>query len=165
MASGNTAKDGSGIYYALLVNSAGQQIVVPAGVIEQQSDVTEDDSDKTFTVPAGFTWEILSIRVDYTSSADAGNRQLCIELTDGTNVIQRIMAGIVQAASLTRNYNFAVGLPDMTAFRDTSHLANPIPNGLILLPGYTVRIYDKAVIAAAADDMLVRMMVRKVAST
>jgi hypothetical protein len=161
MSAGNTSKDGTGTYYALLVNSAGQLIVMPAGAIEQQSDITADNSDKTFTVPANYMWELLSIRVELTTTATAGNRQLCIEITDGTNVILKIIVGIVQAASLARYYNFYKNAVDLTAFRDTSHLTTPLPADIVLLPGYKVRIYDNAAIAAAADDMIVRMMVRK----
>jgi hypothetical protein len=164
MSSGNTTKEGTGAYYVLLVNSAGQQIVVPGGAIEQQSEVLTNDSDKTFTVPTGYTWELLSARIELISTATAGNRQICLEITDGTNVILRIMAGIVQAASLTRYYNFYKGAPNLTAFIDTDHLTNPLPEGLILLPGYTIRVYDKAAVDAAADDMAVRMMVRKTVS-
>jgi hypothetical protein len=162
---GNTVKDGSGDYFHVLVDSAGQLIMKAAGAIEQQSDVLADDSDKSFIVPAGYTWEVLSIRIVYVSTATAGNRQMCIEFTDGTSVILRVIVGIVQAASLTRNYNFAKGMNDMTAFRDTDHLMTPLPDDLHLLPGYTVRVYDKAAVAASADDMSVYMMVRKLPST
>lgn len=162
MSAGNTTKDGTGTYYTLLVNAAGELKIAKAGAFEQQSDITADDSDKTFTVPAGFMWNIISIRVELTTTATAGNRQICIEITDGTNVILKVMAGIVQAANLARYYNFYGGAPNLTAFINTSHLTNPIPDGLMLLPGYTVRIYDNAAIAAAADDMIVRMMVNKI---
>jgi hypothetical protein len=165
MSYGNTNKDGTGTFYHTLVNSSGEQIVIPAGIVEQQSNVTDDDSDKTFTVPAGFMWDILSVNIKLTSSADAGNRQICLEVTDGTNVILSIMAGIVQAASLTRYYNFYKNAPNLTAFIDTDYLSNPLPDGLVLLPGYTLRVYDKAAIAAAADDMHVRIMLRKFVSS
>jgi hypothetical protein len=164
MSYGNTNKDGTGTFYHTLVNSAGEQMVALAGIIEQQSDVTDDDSDKTFTVPAGFMWDILSVHIKLTSTADAGNRQICLEITDGTNVILRIMAGIVQAASLIRYYNFYKGAPNLTAFINTDYLANPLPDGFVLLPGYTLRIYDKTAVAAAADDMHVRIMSRKFVS-
>jgi hypothetical protein len=162
MSYGNTQKDGLGTYYHLLVNAAGELKVAKAGAYELQSDVTANDSDKTFTVPTGYMWQIISIRVELVTTATVGNRQIVIELTDGTNVILRALAGIVQAASLTRYYNFYVGAPNLTAFIDTAHLANPLPDGMMLLSGYKVRVYDKAAVDAAADDMSVYMMVNKI---
>jgi hypothetical protein len=126
-----------------------------------QAEEALNDSDKTFTVPAGTEWEILTIYVELATTATVGNRQLAIRFTDGSDdIIGQIRAGAVQAASLTRIYQFGVGLPDLTAFRDTDFLSTPLPDGLVLPAGYKVRILDKAAIDAAADDMDVQMMVR-----
>ena len=162
MSYGNTQKDGLGTYYHMLVNTAGELKISKAGAFEEQSDVLADDSDKIFTVPTGYMWQILSIRVELVTTATAGNRQIVVDITDGTNVILRITAGAVQAASLTRYYNFYIGAPNLTAFVDTTHLSNPLPESLMLLSDYTVRVYDKAAVDAAADDMSVYMMVNKI---
>lgn len=121
----------------------------------------DEDSDKSFVVTVDYEWILQSIYVDYTSSADAGNRQLTVEIQDTTpDVVAVIKTGIVQAASLQRYYQFAPQLPDLTAFRDTSYLSTPLPD-IILDEGYTVRVYDSAAIAAAADDMLVYIIVKR----
>lgn len=123
------------------------------------ADVTDDDSDKTFTVPASTEYQLLSVLVNLVSTATAGNRQIVVLVTTGADVvIAEIPAGVVQAASLTRRYTFGVGNPDLLAFRDTDVLLTPLP--VLCLPaGYKVRVYDNAAIDAAADDMHVQMLV------
>lgn len=127
--------------------------------VSTQSFTTTDDSDVTFTVPALTEWQILSIYVSLTSTATAGNRQMSVRFLDASdNIIGNVRAGIVQAASLTRVYQFAPGVPQDAAFRDTDYLAvSMMP--MLLAPGQKVRILDKAAIAAAADDMVVRMQI------
>ncbi len=126
----------------------------------QQVDTTLNDSDKSFTVPAGKVWRVLSVWVEFTSTATVGNRQVAVEFQDGAaNVIGRVVAGATQAAGQTRYYLFAADMPDLTAFRDTDYLSTPLPASLELPAGYVVRVYDKNTVDAAADDMIVRMMV------
>jgi hypothetical protein len=76
-------------------------------------------------------------------------------MTSGGTIIASIKAGIVQAASLTRNYLFAPSLADLTSFRDTSFLMTPLMPTLFLSAGQQLRILDSGAIAAAADDMLI----------
>lgn len=121
-------------------------------------DEAVNDSDKTLTVPSGKTWKIHWIWVELITTATVNNRQIEIEIQDDANdVILRLQAGAVQADSLTRNYLFASGLVDLTAFRDTSYLTTPLPDGFVLPSGYIVRVYDNN--AVAADDMVIQMMV------
>ena len=95
-----------------------------------------------------------------TTTATAGNRQLELEIQDDSvDVILRLQPGNIHGASTTINYLLAPGIPDLTAFRDTSYLMTPIPPTLILPAGYVVRIYDNNVVDAAADDMVVQIMV------
>jgi hypothetical protein len=125
-----------------------------------QADEALNDSDKSFTVPAGKEWTVLSIWVELASTATAGNRQVEVQLQDDSaDVVGRLVAGAVQAASLTRNYHFAAGVADMTAFRDTDLISNPLPARLLLPPGYVVRVFDNNAVDAAADDMVVQMLV------
>lgn len=125
------------------------------------SDTTDNDSDKAFTVPSNKHWEVQWVWVELVSSGTAGNRQIVVEIQDGsTDVIALVNAGAVQAASVTRNYLFSPYVGDLTSFRNTTYLTNPIPN-FILRPGYIVRVYDKTAVDAAADDMVVHMMVRE----
>lgn len=127
--------------------------------VSTQADITADDSDKTFTVPASTEWQILSVYVVLTTTATAGNRQMAVRFLDASdNTIGSVRAGSVQAASLTRNYQFAPGMPQDTAFRDTDYLSvSMMP--IVLAAGQKVQILDKAAVAVAADDMIVRMQI------
>ena len=121
------------------------------------SDATLNNSNKVFTVPANKRWQITSVRAILTSTATAGNRQIQVSCSDGGTFSLVVNAGVVQAASLTRDYTFAAGLADLTAFRNTQFLTNPlpVPEAMVFNAGSTVRVLDAAVVDAAADDMTV----------
>jgi hypothetical protein len=141
------------------LNADAQLIVDDDWAPSLQAEESENDSDKTFTVPASTRWRVQSIWVEYTSTGNAGNRQLVIEIQDdGADVIFQIVPGLVQAASLTYKYAFAPGLPDMTAVRDSDFLMTPFPQ-FELGAGYKIRVYEKEQIDAAADDMVVQMLI------
>lgn len=126
------------------------------------TDTDANDSNKTFTVPTGFIYEILFGQVTMVTSGTAGNRQMVIQILDDDDVeVATIRAGAVQAASTTRYYNFVQGVPRETSFIDDS-INIAIPDEFIALPGYDVVIKDIDAIDAAADDMTVQLMVRKV---
>lgn len=128
----------------------------------QQANVALDNSSKTFTVPAGKSWRLNSVYVKLVSTATVGNRQMEVKLQDASgNDLLIMRAGAVQAASLTRFYMFAAGLPDLTAFRDTDLLTNPLPTEVVLPEGFKIVVRDKAAIDAAADDMDVRILVEE----
>lgn len=124
-----------------------------------QAEETADDSDKTFTVPASIIWAIQSIWVELTTTATVGARQIEIMFTDGSDdVIGVAHPAVTQAASLTYNYMFGLGLPDLQVLRDSTYLQSSLP--MMYLPaGYKIRIRDNNAVAAAADDMVVQMMV------
>lgn len=124
-------------------------------------DATADDSDKTYTVPAGKQWSVRSIAVTLVTTATVGNRQLDVLITDASdNLYAKFVAGAVQAASLTRIYVFAPGQPNETGFTGTLMLRT-LAEGLVLPAGWKIRVYDSAAIAAAADDMTVRILVEE----
>lgn len=126
-----------------------------------RSDTTADDSDKSFTVPAGKIWRVKWVWVELISTATVGNRQMTIQLQDNTaDIIGTIKAGAVQAASITRNYMFAPYAVNLTSFVDTSFLSTPIPE-LILPQNFVLRVFDSTAVAAAADDMVVHLMVEQ----
>lgn len=157
MAFGNTQGDGSGTAKWLKVEANGSLIL--AGRATLQAEETVDDSDKSITVSALVEWEIMTIWVELVTTATAGNRQVVIRFQDDSaDVIGEIRAGATQAASLTRNYQFGRGLIDLTSFRDTTFLMTPLPK-IILPAAYVIRIYDNAAIDAAADDMVIQMMI------
>jgi len=123
-------------------------------------DETLNDSDKSFAVPASTERHVLNIWVEFTSTATVGNRQLVVEVQDSTTDVlaQWARPGVVQAASLTRHYEFAPGLPDDLAFRDTDYLRTPIPTTGLLKATDILRVYDNNAVDAAADDMVVMIM-------
>lgn len=124
-----------------------------------QADETLNDSDKEIEVTAGQLWQVLNLRVEFTSTATVGDRQLVIQWRDGSDdVVGEVRAGVVQAASLTYNYQFGPALADLSAVRDTDWLMTPLPPTLMLPAGYDLRIYDNNAVDAAADDMIIQMM-------
>ena len=140
-----------------LVNMADVLFWLPVLTI----DAGADDSDKLIAVPAAKQWIVQSIAVNLISTASVGNRQMRVDIRDGSaNLLASVAAGAVQAASLTRDFTFAPGLVNQTAFVDNI-LITSFPEGIILLPTYDVRVYDSAAIDAAADDMIVRLLVRE----
>jgi len=148
-------------FHTLLVDLLGRLRIYDEWEHYLTSDVTANDSDKSFTVTADYEWILQSIFVDITTTATVGNRQITVEIQDDSaNVIAIIKAGTVQAASLQRYYTFAPQLPDLTGFRDTSFLETPLPE-LILDEAYVVRVYDSAAVDAAADDMDVFITVKR----
>jgi len=121
-------------------------------------DTTTNDSDKTVTIPSDEEWDIWSIQIDYTSTATAGNRQLVVLFTnDADAIIHEVRVGVTQAASLNYFYNIAPGVADLTTIRDTLFLTTPMPL-MKMAGGWKIRVYDNAAIAAAADDMEVRIL-------
>jgi len=123
------------------------------------SEETANDSDKSFAVPANRQYQYLSVWVELITTAVVGNRQMVVEIQDGAaDVIGQMVAGAVQAASLTRNYLFSPPCADLMGFRNLDFLMTPL--GLWVLPAtYILRVYDAAAVDAAADDMVVQIMV------
>lgn len=159
MAHGNTVRDGSGSTFWHLIDALGRLRTYDDWTPSLQSDTNANDSDKTFTVPASTQWRIKSIWVDYTSTAVAGNRQVTVEIQDGAaNVLARVIAGIVQAASLTRYYLFASHVTELAAFRDTSYLTTIMPEW-VLPATYVVRVWDNGARDPAADDMILHLLI------
>jgi hypothetical protein len=127
--------------------------------LQIQEDVLINDSDKSFTVPAGENWEVLSVQVQLITTANAGTRIMTVEAQgDGSELLVRLTAGATQIESLTRRYNFAANLPQATAFVNDELLV-PLPSLFRLDAGMILRVYDIAALDAAADDMEVRALV------
>lgn len=122
------------------------------------SDTLNDDSDKTFIVPAGKIWEIKNVYVSLTTTATVGNRLLALRVMKADDtIVMDIRAGLVQAASLAYRYIFGVGVPHTTTVAQLGAYI-PIPT-LILPAGYKIRILDVTAVAVAADDMLTHIIV------
>jgi len=160
MAFTNTQGDGSGTNRWLHGNSDGE--LIDAWHPELQAEETANDSDKSITVTASEEWEILTIWVEFASTATAGARQLEIQIQDdAADVIMEFKAGLTQAASLTYFYLFgqAMGV-EIVALRDGDLVFSPLPK-IILPASYVVRVWDNNAVDAAADDMVIQMLVNK----
>ena len=144
---------------SLAVTLASDQDIRESWRISTLSFTTTDDSDTIFTVPADTEYQILSVYISLTTTSTAGNRQMAVQALDGSdNILIGARARVTQAASLTRVYNFAPGLPNDGGFYDTDYLAVSLPP-IFLAAGQKLRVWDKAAIAAAADDMVVRVQI------
>lgn len=121
--------------------------------ISSKYDAALNDSSKSWTVPDGEIWTIDHVYAILTSTATAGNRQMVIKITDGTNQVGIVSAGAVQAATNTYAYDFFVGAPtEGTVVNNSLKVSMPL---LTLLPGYVITVEDDAEVAAAADDLTV----------
>jgi hypothetical protein len=124
------------------------------------SDVTLNNSIKTFTVAAGYQYQILWVYASFATTATVGTRQMVFSIHDGLGTQTfSVRAGVTQIASLTYAYSFAPSLADLTAVRDSTFVMTPIPPTLILNPGQIIRIGDSKAIAAGADDLSVFIQV------
>lgn len=65
----------------------------------------------SYTPAANVRQRIVSIRAALTTSAAVANRQVSVQITQGGQVIARLYAGAVQAASLSRGYTIIGGVP------------------------------------------------------
>jgi|GEM_PF-6316133 len=115
-------------------------------------------SEKYFTVPTGKEWQTITVYATFTCSGTTGTRQIAVRFEDSSGgYLGRIPAGAIQSSS-TRYYTFAVGLPDLTSFRDTDKLLTPIPPQ-ILKAGSVIRILDSAVISTSGDSLVPKITV------
>lgn len=137
--------------------------VIPGGTPKWLLDATANDSDKTFTVPAGKVWVMESIFAQLVATATVGNRVLMIQFGDGTNVVRTMRGSNNIAASQTGTYqtlrgteptNTTVGRTLAGANANVSH-ADPMGMELVLPEGHTVRVWDFAAIDPNADDLTV----------
>lgn len=140
--------------------TTGSWVAYPA--VEWRINTTQDtslnDSDKTFTVPANYEWQILWLWAEYTSTASIGDRQLEVQIQDsGSNVMAQIQTGVTQGEGLTYKYLFGISVADMTTIRDDNYLTTPLPGGTFLSAGQKIRIWDNKAIDASSDDMVIRM--------
>jgi len=124
-----------------------------------EAEETLNDSDKTFTVGTDEEWMIISIWIEFATTATVGNRLICIEILDTTDdVISRISAYEIQAASLSKNYLFA---PYFVHRAAPANDYNTVLPDFVIPSGYDIRVYDINGIDVAADDMNVQMLVKK----
>lgn len=105
---------------------------------------TVTNNQLSWVVPTNYEWHIAWLHVRYTSDANAGNRQLVLEVQHAGAPMEAELARarVTQAASLTYEYLFAPGVGRDTAVYDTDYLTADIPVTSVLLAGDRLRIFD-----------------------
>lgn len=128
-------------------------------------DASLNDSDKSYTVPAGKIWKLIMLEGQLATSATVGNRYLAISISNGTNEVFKANHTAAIAAS-----QYGMNMVSTNAQRDTTAKkrlddATTDQNVTVqsILPemsipaGYIIRIWDVAAIDAAADDLTVNL--------
>lgn len=117
---------------------------------------TANENSKTITVPAGKKWKILYARGYYTSDATVGNRNVCFEILDNSNVA--IWTGYPpssQAASLSVSYYWSNGLgTSITVATGRTYLAAP---GEIIIPENCSLKFSDISNISATDDIVLKV--------
>jgi len=138
--------------------------VKPGGTPKWTRDAALNDSDKSFTVPAGKVWEMRSVHGEIGCTGTVGNRSLMVQITNGTDAVDSspktasitaTQYGVIKASYGGAVFSTTAGFVprlDGTAPSAGTAYGNSVP---LLLPGYVVRVYDVAAIDAAADDLTV----------
>lgn len=135
---------------------------VPDG-LKSIVDVTQNDSDKTFTVPANKAWHVQSLFLATAFTATNGSRQIMIDVRDDSDVIvARYQTAAGLTANTSRNLTFGAGMAGASTGLANEQLVG-LPPALWLPAAWDIRVYDIAAIDAAADDLLVGLFVREVA--
>jgi len=138
--------------------------VIPGGTPKFVVNKTANSSDKSFTVPTGKRWDVLSVVCQIQCTATVGNRILAQTYTDGTDPISNpLLTGIITASQfgIVRMYTGAPVAPFTTAPSrlDGSAIVNVAYTmgigRMVLAAGSVIRCYDTAAIDAAADDLIV----------
>lgn len=125
-------------------------------------DATANDSDKSFTVPAGKAWALQYVYAEITATATVGNRSLAVHIRDTNPSVIVVEATANIAAAQKGNIRLINGAPRSTTAQRmldgttaTVSQENQLPMLALLPAGYSVRVWDSAAIDAAADDMTV----------
>lgn len=94
-------------------------------------------SEISVPVPTNARWLFHAGVVQFVTSVVVANRRTHLIIDDGATVLFRSIAGDVQAASLTHNYN--IGNHGFTAAVADGEQRIPIPDNLLLFQGWRIR--------------------------
>jgi len=127
-------------------------------------DATANDSDKSFTVPTGKRWLLEYVEAVIATSATVGNRAVQLAVSNGAAYVHMAAPSGSVAASNSGAFLWTtdIALVGNTTQRykitdtniATAGLTDYIPT-MILPAGYVVRVWDKAAVDAAVDDLTV----------
>lgn len=133
------------------------------GRLHVEAEETLNDNDKKITVPTGVEWEIKWLWVEYTSSGTVGNRALRFSILDpADDIIYLQKAKNTQAASITEYYTARPTQSLEGPSEDETYWHEiPLPPNFKLRGGFSIRVWDNANIDAAADDMILQLVVEE----
>lgn len=116
-------------------------------------DTDLNNSDKIFTVPTDRVWEPIYLRYEITATATVGTRTPTIQYRDNNSddILFDVVGPTVTASGSS------------TQEADTADTATDLhlPIGMILAAGFDIRVADTAAVDAAADDLVVHLLVRE----
>lgn len=124
-------------------------------------DSTANDSDKSITISRHQVGTIAALRLEYTCTATVGSRTVEVRVKDASG-------DVVWATEITTDFvasdimvvNFSPGAttvaPVDNADEGAQHIA-PIK----LETGWSVQVIDTAAVAAAADDMVIHLVLNQ----
>lgn len=119
----------------------------------QWKEVTANDSSQILTVPAGKVYHLKAVYSQLTSTANVGNRIMVVQILDPNNdIYYRSRDFGNQAASLTYSYMAAPGISEVVTGTNQSF---GMPSDMLLPAGWKLKVFDRATIDAAADDLSV----------
>lgn len=116
--------------------------------VDPAVEVAPDGAAYRLTVPAGKRWRVESAWMEIVASADAGNRQMGLNITDGTRVLFVSAYGLVVTAGQTKAQSWA-RMSMITAAGTQYGLHFP---DLELAAGSQIYVYCAAFDAVAAGD-------------
>ena len=138
---------------AIFVDVDGRIQTALAGTVSRTSDQTANDSDKSFTVPAGKQWLVMGIYADFRPTGTAGNRRLQVQIDDGSDVIWRTYPDNLIPATNRFDMAWGPGFPLATATQTGVRAQYaPLPE-FWLDAGWNLQILDAASVDGAADDL------------
>ena len=100
------------------------------------------------TVPTDARWHLMSLFLIFVTDATVANRNTTLTLDDGAAVYTRVATGATQAASNTRNYTFAPGLPHAVLLNQAFLV--PLPEQLRQSAGHRIQTVTQTI--QAGDD-------------
>lgn len=126
---------------------------------ELYSPTTTDavDGGISFTVPKNVYWELVGLSFIFTSSANAGNREILIDVlrTSVATIVRTVAAGgnLVQAATNSFCYSFgAYGTFGASQTAGNRRVLIDAPVGLIVMPGWSIKAVDINGVDVAGDS-------------
>jgi hypothetical protein len=98
----------------------------------------------SYTLPAGFRYQILSVQATLVTDATVANRFPALTINDGANDVAAYMAGTAQTATQTVAYQFAPGL---NSYQASLRTHAPIAADMILKGGNIIKTVTTGIVA------------------